>query len=326
MRFAKKPWLNSLSAKVLLAYVTGSVLSIVLLASVAIAVVTSQGDVFSATDVANLTADLAGMLQFDPEGNPLAFDDGEGGLFSWLYESLKQETGYRVLDASGNAVLHSAAGAAFWPTSGPVGRLERGRFEFEHNGVAMRGATDREFLLNDVEHMSRQVQQLLVLAEASETQNYRFADVEVVHEVTEVAHFLRRMADAAEVQIVTPDGTSGPRWRADRSAFFTLLKNMTENAIQHAPRGTEVRIDVAPTELSVRDRGPGVAQEQLPHLFARFWRGGHRRDHGAGLGLAICQEIALAHGWTLSAHREEPGLRVCVSVPAREHQLPLEVR
>jgi two-component system sensor histidine kinase QseC len=42
--------------------------------------------------------------------------------------------------------------------------------------------------------------------------------------------------------------------------------------------------------------------------FDRFWRGAHKRDTGAGLGLTICREIALAHGWALSAHRMQPGL------------------
>lgn len=44
-----------------------------------------------------------------------------------------------------------------------------------------------------------------------------------------------------------------------------------------------------------------LAAEHVHKLFTRFWRGPQRRDEGAGLGLAICQEIAAAHGWALSA-------------------------
>lgn len=177
---------------------------------------------------------------------------------------------------------------------------------------------DRRSLLNDVEHMTRQVQQLLHLAEASEPQSYGFATVDVQDVARDAANYLRRMADAADVNLVTPDGDPGAQWRADRGALFTLLKNLMENAIQHAPRGTEVRVEVGAATVSVRDWGSGVSQEQLPQIFSRFWRGAHRRDHGAGLGLAICQEIALAHGWTLSAHRADPGLRLCVSLPTTE--------
>jgi signal transduction histidine kinase len=110
-----------------------------------------------------------------------------------------------------------------------------------------------------------------------------------------------------------PERGPETRWLADRGALFTLLKNLLENAIQHAPRGTDVQVEVDATAVSVRDWGPGVPPGQVSQMFARFWRGAHRRDHGAGLGLAICQEIALAHGWMLSAHWAEPGLRLLVS-------------
>jgi signal transduction histidine kinase len=124
------------------------------------------------------------------------------------------------------------------------------------------------------------------------------------------------MAEAVDVRLVLVDETpEGGQWQADRSALFTLLKNLLENAIQHAPRGTEVRMHVSAGALRVRDWGPGVDREQLPHLFTRFWRGPHRRDHGAGLGLTICQEIARAHGWMLSAKRAEPGLLFELSWP-----------
>ena len=76
---------------------------------------------------------------------------------------------------------------------------------------------------------------------------------------------------------------------------------------------TVVQVEVLRDGLTVRDWGPGVDGAQLPLLFERFWRGAHRRDHGAGLGLAICQEIAQAHGWQLSAERAEPGLRFRLS-------------
>lgn len=449
MRFVKMTWLNSLSVKVLLAYVAGATLSIVLIVLVAAAIVISQGDILSGADVADATKDMAGELRFNSEGLPVGFDTSEFDP-EWIFESMKQETAYRVLDASGNVVLSSAAGDAFWPESGAVRRLERGRFEFANEGVAMRGATEsvehngriwylqfaastrflqlmyrafalpftvagitlfslvllfvfgpcvyvtlrytlkplieisnsaaaisprslharlqtkavpseiaplvhsfnqvlerleqgyrvqQEFLataahelktplaliraqieltvhggergslMNDIEHMTRQVQQLLHLAEASEVQSYRFTPVDVQEVAKEAAGYLQRMADSADVNLVTPDGGSAAQWLADRGALFTLLKNLLENAIEHAPAKTSVSVEIQSDTVTVRDMGPGVDVAQLPLLFERFWRAAHRRDHGAGLGLAICQEIALAHGWRLTAERAEPGLR-----------------
>jgi signal transduction histidine kinase len=447
----------------MLAYIGGVALSIVLMVLVTLAAITTQGDILSGADVAALTKDMAGKLKFDDQGVPVGLesdgDEIDAELTTWLYDSLKQETAYRVLDASGNVVLVSAAGEAFWPATEATSRLQRGRFEFEHAGVAMRGATEsvthngrtwhlqnavstrflelayrafalpfmgtgillfslvllfvfgacalvtlkytlkplreiansaaaispralharlqtdtapseiaplvesfnrvlgrleqgyrtqqeflataahelktplaliraqveltkdddeRRSLLNDVEHMTRQVQQLLLLAEASEVQNYHFTAVDMCEVANEAASYLRRMADAAEVRLVTTDHAAGTQRLADQGALFTLFKNLLENAIQHAPRGTEVRVEISATTVSVRDWGPGVDQAQLSQIFSRFWRGAHRRDHGAGLGLAICQEVALAHGWTLSAQGAEPGLRLSLSLPTTE--------
>jgi signal transduction histidine kinase len=176
-------------------------------------------------------------------------------------------------------------------------------------------SAERSMLLGDVEHMSRQVQQLLHLAEASEAQNYHPVAVDMREVVHEAATYLQRMANAAGVRVELPKQAVGVCWTADRGALFTLLKNLLENAIQHTPAGTLVSVEVDATTLSVRDWGPGVPQDQLPKIFARFWRGHHRRDQGAGLGMAICQEIAVAHGWSLSAYRADPGLRVVVSRP-----------
>ncbi|KRC68330.1 histidine kinase [Achromobacter sp. Root83] len=175
------------------------------------------------------------------------------------------------------------------------------------------GKNDNASLLGDVEYMSRQVQQLLLLAEASEVYNYQIAPVRLHEIADDTVSYLQRMAEAADVRLLVAAADDTVVWDADRGALFTLLKNLLENAIQHAPARTEVSVDIKSDAVIVRDCGPGVDAEQLPLLFERFWRGAHRRDHGAGLGLAICQEIALAHGWRLAAERAERGLQFRLS-------------
>jgi len=171
------------------------------------------------------------------------------------------------------------------------------------------GDDDRAALLKDVAYMSRQVQQLLLLAEASEATNYDFGAVRVREVADEAVGYLQRMAEGADVKLAVSAVDDALAWQADRGALFTLLKNLLENAIEHAPPGSRVGVEIRENSLAVRDRGPGVDAAQLPLLFERFWRGAHRRDHGAGLGLSICHEVARAHGWRLVAERAEPGLR-----------------
>ena len=167
---------------------------------------------------------------------------------------------------------------------------------------------ERNWLLHDVQYMSHQVQQLLLLAEASEPQNYKFITVDIQQDVADAVAYMERMAEAANVKLNLVFYSGDITLRADKGALFTLLKNLLENAIQHAPSGGQVWVDVFSDKMGVWDWGEGIDEVDLPRLFDRFWRGAHRRDIGAGLGLTICREIALAHGWLLTAHRMEPGL------------------
>jgi signal transduction histidine kinase len=90
-------------------------------------------------------------------------------------------------------------------------------------------------------------------------------------------------------------------------ALFVLLKNLVENALKFSPPQSTVSINLGMGSLTVRDAGPGIAPEHLPLVFERFWRNPDRRHEGAGLGLAICNEIAVSHGWTLTVRTLEPG-------------------
>ena len=182
--------------------------------------------------------------------------------------------------------------------------LIRGQIELSDGDEA---AFDRDALIRDVDQMARHVSQLLHLAEATELCNYEIRPVGAAALVDEVGDYLGRLAAHREVYLelrVAPDAVS---WQADRGALFTLVKNLLENAIQHSPPHGEVRLVADARQILVRDEGPGIPACDLPMIFDRFWRGAGRRDEGAGLGLAICQEIALAHGWRLTAHAASPG-------------------
>jgi signal transduction histidine kinase len=173
--------------------------------------------------------------------------------------------------------------------------------------VELDGNSDRQALLRDIDFMARQVQQLLQLAEVSEPRNYVFEPVDVESVAGEVTGYLGRLAERRAVRLeLDLSAPAGPlQLQADRSALFILLKNLVENALQHTPAGAAVHVKADAEGLSVQDEGSGIADEHLPKLFMRFWRGPQRRDEGAGLGLAICQEIAAAHGWTLSARNSD---------------------
>src|SRR5690606_26496877 len=134
--------------------------------------------------------------------------------------------------------------------------LIRAQIEVKEN------SEDRDLLLNDVAHMTRQVQQLLLLAEVSEEQNYNLAPVDVAEVINEVTSYLQPMAKRANVQIIIAHILEA-NWQADRAALFVLIKNLLENSIQHAPDNSKIKIEIVTDRITVRDWGPGMDEEQL---------------------------------------------------------------
>jgi two-component system sensor histidine kinase QseC len=179
--------------------------------------------------------------------------------------------------------------------------------------IDMERTTDREVLLHDVDLMARQVNQLLHLAEASETQNYVFEVLDVAAVTEDVVDYLRRLAELRQVYVDVRCAPRVPALQADRGALFMLLKNLMENAIQHSPISGVVAVTIDSGRVCIRDEGPGITASDLPKLFTRFWRGPMRRNDGAGLGLSICKEIAAAHKWELAARSTGHGAEFMLS-------------
>ena len=89
----------------------------------------------------------------------------------------------------------------------------------------------------------------------------------------------------------------------DRDALKRAVANLLENAVRLAPQGSRIRLATGSEGdqawIAVADEGPGIAPEDQPHVFDRFWRadkGRSRADGGTGLGLAIVRQIAEGHG------------------------------
>ena len=95
----------------------------------------------------------------------------------------------------------------------------------------------------------------------------------------------------------------------DRDRIIELLNNLLSNALKFTSPGGYVCIHCnrTPTHvaISVEDTGRGITEEQLPHVFERFWQAQHARRAGAGLGLAICKGIVEAHGGDIRVESQE---------------------
>ncbi len=92
------------------------------------------------------------------------------------------------------------------------------------------------------------------------------------------------------------------------STIERAVANLLDNAAKWSPEGGEVEVGVQGSEVTVRDHGPGIAEEDLPYVFDRFYRASSARGlPGSGLGLAIVKQVAEAHGGQVAAERAEGG-------------------
>ena len=92
------------------------------------------------------------------------------------------------------------------------------------------------------------------------------------------------------------------------STIERAVANLLDNAAKWSPPGGEVEVGVHGSEVTVRDHGPGIAEEDLPYVFDRFYRASAARGlPGSGLGLAIVKQVAEAHGGMVAAERPDGG-------------------
>ena len=178
------------------------------------------------------------------------------------------------------------------------------------------GAADQARLRADVvaqlEELTLLVADLVDLAREEEPETEREAlrlDELVAAAVERAARHAPAVRFATELEPVVVDGV---RSRLDRA-----VANLLDNAAKHGGAGGTVEVTLRAGELTVRDHGPGIADEDLPFVFDRFYRARSARGRpGSGLGLAIVRQAAEAHGGSVRADRAPDGgavLRMALS-------------
>jgi two-component system, OmpR family, sensor kinase len=182
-----------------------------------------------------------------------------------------------------------------------------------------------EEALQETTRMADLVDSLLTLARADEGRfdlhRQPFQLEPLVHDVFETAVILGEDAGLTVSMPTVEDATI----LGDRLRLRQLFLNLLTNAIKYTSRGGTVELTVkrkdGEVQFAVRDTGIGIAAGDLPYIFERFWRADRARSRlsergGFGLGLAISQWIAQAHGGTLTVQsRLHRGSTFTVSLP-----------
>jgi signal transduction histidine kinase len=165
----------------------------------------------------------------------------------------------------------------------------------------------RNDLQADTQHMTRLVGQMLDLAQADALAiepNLLVDLADIGREV--VAAMAPKVFEANRELRFESIGDSSALGHAE--AIYRIYRNLIDNALAHAPGETPIDVTAGPgPQLSVRDYGQGIADQDLPHIFERFWRKDRRNSDGAGLGLSIVKRLVQAHGSTITVENAAGG-------------------
>jgi signal transduction histidine kinase len=195
-------------------------------------------------------------------------------------------------------------------TPATVLKIQAQLLQRELRGENPRAAERVETMLAQTDRLSNMLNLLLDLTRVEAGRlDLRRESIDLVPLVRRVVASVQPLSSKHTIRVRAPHTLEGT-W--DTARLEQVLQNLLTNAIKYAPDGgpitVTVRADGDQVTVSVRDCGLGIAPDELPHLFNRFYRVARTRGlEGSGLGLYVCQGIVAAHGGRIWATSKGPG-------------------
>jgi two-component system sensor histidine kinase TctE len=224
------------------------------------------------------------------------------GLLGEVARSVNQEKRF----------IHDAAHQLRTPLAGLISQVELAQRETDDPALSQRLAK----VLTGAQRSAHLVHQLLSLARS---------EGQVRRETIDLAALAREVAREWIPRALTAgidlgyEGADQLPMQGDAMQLREAMLNLIDNALRYTPRNSRVTLRVQPSGqgalLMVEDNGPGLSEDDMVHVFQRFWRSSEVVG-GCGLGLAIVREIARRHGGEAQVVRLQPhGLRVELQLP-----------
>jgi two-component system phosphate regulon sensor histidine kinase PhoR len=254
-------------------------------------------------------------------GAPIPSPDGKA---QWALFVIHDLTSHRKLERVRRDFVANASHELRTPLS-----IIKGYIETLVDGHETMEVADRAKFLKTIQRHSDRlksiIDDLLALSRLeSATPGLKFAPMTLgafFHGLAD--EYKNRPAGADHEIVVQVPAELGPL-EADSEKLTQVFGNLLENALKYTPKGSRVELGAQATmeneiECYVRDTGAGIPNEDLPHIFERFYRvekGRSRETGGTGLGLSIVKHIVQLHGGRVWAeNRETGGLAIIVRLP-----------
>ncbi|MFN2143762.1 MAG: sensor histidine kinase [Anaerolineales bacterium] len=170
-------------------------------------------------------------------------------------------------------------------------------------------------LLDEVGLLTRLVEDLQLLSTVESGHlTLKMEMVDIQELLADVGTSFSGQLEAAgvDLQIDVPENPEGLQIQADPERLDQVISNIVANALRYTPKDGKITMSARPSEdhvqILVADTGEGIAPQDLPYIFDRFWKGDRSRSRaageGSGLGLAISRNLVQAHGGTIQAESE----------------------
>ena len=182
-------------------------------------------------------------------------------------------------------------------------------------------APHMEASLEQIQRMENLIQSLLRLERlCADGYAFNFAQADVENIIREQWQGLQTIWPEKKLIV-----NGSAQIRCDENWLGEAFLNLLKNACEHTEEEGVIRVLLERTEAAffcvIEDNGGGVAQDDLPKLFQRFYRAEHQNKNGAGIGLAIVKEIILRHHGSITAENGKYGLRMTISMPMLDRNL-----
>jgi two-component system phosphate regulon sensor histidine kinase PhoR len=226
------------------------------------------------------------------------FDNHRGGVLIMIRDLSEG----RRLEMNQQRFLANAAHELKTPITTIIGAAELLLTGADEDSEARRRFL--EHILSEGRRMQRLSDTLLRLARiGAERREPNLQSVNPEAVARRATERIEPLAQSAEVELRV-DVRRAPRVRADPDQLEQVLLALLSNAVQHSERGGNVHLRVDGGTFIVEDEGSGIAPEDLPHLFERFYRGKGSAG-GFGLGLSICRDLVEGMGGRISLRSRE---------------------
>jgi len=182
-----------------------------------------------------------------------------------------------------------------------------------------------EIMLKEARRLTKMVEELL---EYTMLEGGRFtlsiSQIDIAVELEDAIFTFRELLHQDELEVdYRNDLHEAVLISGDSNRLKQVFLNLFDNAIKYGREGKRIEIYIGKSDddilITIRDFGPGVAEDELDNLKMKFYKGSNSKERGSGIGLAVCEEIIKYHGGSLElSNAENGGFLVTITLPIVE--------